>query len=185
MKYKITISGLGGQSVMLAGKIIARAAKLDGCKTVWLPLPVSELRGNGASCKIIISKEPYYSAYDGGILIAADEQALHRFRDEKDGLTITDEKYEKLCAGKRVICLNTEICSCGGALAGLNNLVMIGAMLTGTDIITPENIYRALREQLGCDRAEKAERAVEYGIKRAHKKAGEADDNHLCSAAYK
>lgn len=172
MKYKITIAGAGGQSVMLTGKILVRAAELGGYKTIWLPLPVSEMRGDGANCRIILAKEPYVknASCDAGILIAMSRQALLRFGDNVNGITITDERFEKLCGDGRVVCLNTDMCGSGASFEGLNNLMMIGAMLSETDIIKDEDIYKALQEHTGGKVAKRITDAVEYGRKKARRK---------------
>ncbi|MGM9936994.1 MAG: 2-oxoacid:acceptor oxidoreductase family protein [Candidatus Ornithomonoglobus sp.] len=172
MKYKITIAGSGGQSVMLTGKILVRAAELGGFKSIWLPMHVSEMRGSEASCGIILAKEPYarHDSCDTGILIAMSRQAILRFGDNKNGITITDERFEKLCGGGNVICVNTDACSQGAVFEGLNNLMMIGAMLAETDIIKSRDIYKALKEHIGGKAAQRNINAVEYGQKKAYRK---------------
>lgn len=171
MKYKITISGSGGQSVIFAAKILVRAAERDGFKSIWLPLQVSEMRGSEASCVIILEKEPYsmYDSCDDDILIAMSRQAILRFGNNMNSIIITDEKFAKLCGGNAV-CVNTDECSQGASLEGLNNLLMIGAMLAETDIIKSCNIYKALEEHIGGRAAQRNIDAVEYGRQKAYRK---------------
>ncbi|MGN0183164.1 MAG: 2-oxoacid:acceptor oxidoreductase family protein [Candidatus Ornithomonoglobus sp.] len=172
MKYKMRIAGSGGQSVIFAAKILVRAAELGGFKTIWLPTQVSEMRGSEASCGIVLAKEPYarYDSCDADILIAMSRQAILRFGDNKNSITITDERFEKLCGGGSVVCVNTAECGQGAAFEGLNNLLMIGAMLAETDIIKSRDVYKALKEHISGRAAERNINAVEYGRQKAYRK---------------
>lgn len=172
MKYKIAISGLGGQHAVFAGKILVRAAELGGYRTIWLPMQVSEMRGNEASCGIVLSKEPLsvHDSCDTSIVMAMSRQAVLRLCDLPNVMIITDERYENLCGEQNVICLNTDICGKGAEFEGMGSLMMIGAMLRETDILNRRDVGRALREHIGGKAAERNLRAVAYGTEKARRK---------------
>lgn len=173
MKYRIIISGFGGQGVLTAGKILTRAAELSGYKTLWMPSQVSEMRGETASCNLIIEKEPYARSASGitDILIAMNRQALKRFGGSINGMIITDECLENGCElSTQMVYLNTDLCSGGGIFEGLTNVMMIGALLAETDIINSGDVHKAIVETVGCSGTKKMCGAVEYGRQRAYKK---------------
>jgi len=58
MNERIVIDGLGGQGVILAGKVLASAATLAGLHTAFVPSYGAEVRGGTAHCEVIVSEEP-------------------------------------------------------------------------------------------------------------------------------
>ncbi len=57
MKSDVLIAGFGGQGVLLAGKLLARAGMLGGKHVTWFPSYGAEMRGGTANCTVIISDE--------------------------------------------------------------------------------------------------------------------------------
>lgn len=174
MKYKIIISGFGGQDVSFAGKILTRASELSGCRTFRMPSHISEMRGEGSSCKLIIEKEAYAKSASAGtdILIAMDKRALIRFSGNANGLIVTDEQLSICCKqSANTVYLNTDLCACGKIFDGLTNAMMIGAMLSGTDIIRSNDVHKAIEEVVGGSAVKRVCDAVEYGRQRAYRKS--------------
>lgn len=162
MRYKITISGFSGQNVVFTGKILTRAAQFGGYKTLWMPSQISEMRGDKASCRLIIEKPHKTGTADEDILIALNKSALKQFEDEVNGLIITDDRLGEYCK-KPTVCLNTDICSAGGEFEGLTNIVFLGAMIEETGIVDRGDVYRAIHEATGSSKIKRICRAMEYG----------------------
>lgn len=170
MKYRITISGFSGQNVLFTGKILSRAAQFGGHKALWMPSLISEMRGDSASCRLIIEKEQNTAATDENILIALNKCALKQFEDEVNSLIITDDHLGEYCK-KPTICLNTDICSAGGEFEGLTDIVLLGAMIEETGIVDRGDVYRAIHEVADGGKIKRICRAMEYGRQKECRRA--------------
>jgi 2-oxoglutarate ferredoxin oxidoreductase subunit gamma len=52
------IAGFGGQGILFAGSVIARAAMAEGREVLWIPSYGPEMRGGTASCTVLVGDEP-------------------------------------------------------------------------------------------------------------------------------
>jgi 2-oxoglutarate ferredoxin oxidoreductase subunit gamma len=55
--YDLTISGFGGQGVMIIGNLLAYAAMKEGRHVTYLPIYGVEMRGGTANCTVVISSK--------------------------------------------------------------------------------------------------------------------------------
>ena len=51
-------AGFGGQGLLFAGNVLARAAMAEGLEVLWIPSYGPEMRGGTASCTVIVAEEP-------------------------------------------------------------------------------------------------------------------------------
>jgi 2-oxoglutarate ferredoxin oxidoreductase subunit gamma len=58
---KVILAGFGGQGMMLAGRLLAQAAMLDGKYITFFPSYGTEVRGGTAHYHLIVSTEEIYS----------------------------------------------------------------------------------------------------------------------------
>ncbi|MDD3237455.1 MAG: 2-oxoacid:acceptor oxidoreductase family protein [Candidatus Gastranaerophilales bacterium] len=63
MDSSLVIAGFGGQGVLLAGQIIAKALMLEGLNISWLPAYGAEMRGGTVNCTVSFSDDEVASAY--------------------------------------------------------------------------------------------------------------------------
>lgn len=61
MTEKVILAGSGGQGMMLAGRLLAQAAMLDGKHITFFPSYGTEVRGGTAHYHLIVSTEEIYS----------------------------------------------------------------------------------------------------------------------------
>jgi 2-oxoglutarate ferredoxin oxidoreductase subunit gamma len=54
MERSTIIAGFGGQGILFAGTILARAAMTEGQEVLWIPSYGPEMRGGTASCTVIL-----------------------------------------------------------------------------------------------------------------------------------
>ena len=66
MERSIIIAGFGGQGILFAGKVLARAAMNEGREVLWIPSYGPEMRGGTASCTVIVGDEPSGSPITSG-----------------------------------------------------------------------------------------------------------------------
>jgi 2-oxoglutarate ferredoxin oxidoreductase subunit gamma len=50
-------AGFGGQGILFAGNVLARAAMTEGREVLWIPSYGPEMRGGTASCTVIVAEE--------------------------------------------------------------------------------------------------------------------------------
>lgn len=138
----IIMSGLGGQGVLTAGKILINVAAAQGKNVSWTSTYGAAMRGGSASCDIVVSDEeigsPYPSRYD--VLFAmSDEAYVNNIGKMRDGgivivnsSIVGDHNYPDNVHVYAVNATN-EANEAGNSRAA--NLVMLGALMKATGMI--------------------------------------------------
>ncbi len=167
----IVIAGFGGQGILFLGKTIANAAMLSGKEVTWFPSYGAEIRGGTANCTVVISDEligsPVLSSID--ILIVFNDASLKRFspRLKPEGILFYDSSVIRERPSSGIDVPATEMAAEEGNTRGAN-MVMLGAFVAATGILSPESLYRTLEETIPPSRIKMLElnrRLVEKGIK--------------------
>ncbi len=154
-RSEVRIAGLGGQGVVLAGKILGRAAVYDGKRVVQTQSYGAEARGSAAKSEVIIADErigfPMIRKCD--VLVAMSQTALERYiKDLKEGGTLlVDESMVREVPEikARVFTvpatkvaeteLKTRICA---------NTIMLGALVKATGIVSQKAIEKAITQSV-------------------------------------
>jgi len=168
----------GGSGGVTGAKILAKAAMFQGLDSQAIPKYGSERRGAAVEAYIRFDTKPiriHSPVYDAKHALILDESLLGRIdidKVDKDGLIILNAKEvpESLKGSGRKIALvdatgiSQEL---GLVLSGftLVNMTMLGAFAKGTEIVTLDNLVKAIAEYWGERRAPKnveaAKRAFE------------------------
>ena len=73
MIEEVLFAGFGGQGILLAGQLVAKAAMDDGLFATWFPSYGPEMRGGTANCIVVYSDDeigsPITSQYDTAIVM--------------------------------------------------------------------------------------------------------------------
>lgn len=79
--WQISLSGTGGQGLILAGIILAEAAILDGKQTIQTQSYGPEARGGASKSEVLISDEEldYPKATSADILLAMSQEACDKY----------------------------------------------------------------------------------------------------------
>jgi len=152
-KTEIRITGLGGQGVVLAGQILGRAAAYDGKNVVQTQSYGAEARGSMAKSEVIISDSkigfPIVRKCD--ILIAMSQEAVEKnIKDLKEeGILLLDSSLAKTAPETKAKTFKTPATKiaesfCGGKLFA--NMVMLGALVKITNIVSEESMEKAICE---------------------------------------
>ncbi|MCG3212453.1 MAG: Pyruvate synthase subunit PorC [Anaerolineae bacterium] len=157
MQTEIVIAGFGGQGILFAGQILARAAMALGRNVTWLPSYGPEMRGGTANVTVIISDEEI------GSPLTPQPQAVLVFN------LPSLQKYEPLVKPGGVLVVNSSLIDqpvqrtditvapvpandialqLGSDKAA--NMVMLGALVAATDVLPLESVAEALREYLAA-----------------------------------
>ena len=78
---KLIIAGFGGQGVLLAGKLLAHTAMVQGLEVTFMPSYGAEVRGGTANCMVVIADEPVASPLvtEPTCLIALNKASVDKF----------------------------------------------------------------------------------------------------------
>ena len=170
-RTEIRIAGLGGQGVVLAGHILGKAAVNDGLQVVQTQSYGAEARGSAAKSEIILSdgKIGFPMVRKSDVLVAMSQTALgmHLKNLKETGTLIvdTDTIKEVLSTSAKVF----KVDATKKAEAELKsrmyaNMVMLGAIVKITKLVTNSSVEKAIREMFSGEAAEKNITAFKVGL---------------------
>ena len=174
MKQSFVFSGSGGQGIMSAGIMLAHAAIDEAKHATYLPEYGPEQRGGSAKCTVIISDgdiiSPLTKKCDN--LICMNEQSYRKFAgDLKEGgllvLNSSRVKDEEIRADVRVLGVPVDDIALELGNVRVANIVLIGALMGATDIVSKDVLVRSLEEKFKSKKPEILElnmKALEKGI---------------------
>jgi 2-oxoglutarate ferredoxin oxidoreductase subunit gamma len=172
-EVQIKISGFGGQGVVLAGIILARAACLhDGKNATQSQSYGPEARGGAARSEVVISDSQidYPKVEVADVLVAMSQEALDRhIKTLKDGgiLLVDGDLVKNIPAPHRVRLYripSTRVAADELKRRIVANMVMLGAIVGMTSAVSNNAIKTAARESVPAGTEELNIKALELGI---------------------
>lgn len=176
MKEQIIISGFGGQGVLFVGKLLAYAGMVSGKQVAWIPSYGPEMRGGTANCSVTISDKEITSPIVNkcSVLLAFNEPSVDKFLDSivddgkilLNGSIIKKEKPNHLKS--RWLSVPAQELAEELEAPKLMNMVMLGALLANSSILSLKEIKNGMQEMLGDKKPELIDiniRAIEKGMK--------------------
>lgn len=155
MYQDVMIAGFGGQGVLLAGKLLAYAAMLEGRHVTWFPSYGAEIRGGTANCTVVISDSEIGSPvvqHPSAMLIlneASYKKFEQRIRDK--GLLILNtslvQEKESRAGISRIEVKANDIAEELGDIRTANQ-VMLGAFLKRSGVVAIESVLSAFKHVL-------------------------------------
>lgn len=157
-EHTIAIAGRGGQGVVLAATLLARAAFKKGLYVAQLQSYGAEVRGGAVVAYVVLSKQPIENPYPENydLVIALHEAGVARRRNEilSSRVIIIDEDLVKPIPKDNVIRVRI-------VRSGTPNMVALGMIATFIPAITEE-----LRKEVSKLRnAEENLRSFDTGIR--------------------
>ncbi len=156
MHHEMVISGFGGQGVLFAGQLLAYAGLAEGRNVTWIPSYGPEMRGGTAHCTVIVSDEDI-----GSPLVEQPTVAVVLN-------TPSMEKYAQCVHARGTLLLDASlICARSGrtdiyelaipakdiadelGVPQVSNIVMLGALIEATGVVTLETLERVIVEHTG------------------------------------
>lgn len=156
MAEQIIISGFGGQGVMSMGQLLTYAGMLEDKYVSWLPSYGPEMRGGTANCSVIISEEEVGSPIvtEATAVIAMNRPSLDKFGKSviPGGLllinsSLIEEKVDRDDIDVYYIPANEIADDLGNSRVA--NMVILGAYLKKTGIVSTDSVIESLRKVLG------------------------------------
>lgn len=159
MERSIIIAGFGGQGILFAGKVLARAAMAEGREVFWIPSYGPEMRGGTASCTVIVGDEPIGSPVvdraDAAVVLNPPSQAKYAPRVTAGGVLVVNETLVDEPSGRTDITELRIPCTRLARDAGDDSLVSVvalGALVGYLQLARPVSVRTAIRETVGARR---------------------------------
>lgn len=150
------MAGFGGQGVMSMGQLLTYAGMLESKNVSWLPSYGPEMRGGTANCNVIISDTPVGSPVvtDATAAIVMNRPSLDKFEDYlvQDGILLINSSLINRKAKRTDVRIfeipANEIANEIGS-SKVANMVMLGAYLELTKVVSFETIIETLKKIFG------------------------------------
>lgn len=172
-RVEIMVSGLGGQGIILSGKILAEAASIfDGKEAVMSQSYGPEARGGASRAEIIISSGKIYypKVIQVNIFVTMSQQSLDKYGDllNAEGLMIADETYVKNIPARFKNVFKAPFSSVAMNLLEnplVANIIALGALVAITHVVTRESLIHAVLERVSQKVLVSDRVAVDTGFK--------------------
>ena len=153
------LAGFGGQGILFAGAVLARAAMAEGRDVMWIPSYGPEMRGGTASCTVIVADRPIGSPIvdraDAVIALNPPSQARFEPTLAPGGLLVRNTSLIEAEPRRTDIEVVAVPCTALARSAGddrLVSVVALGALLARRQIVTREAAIAALEAVVGAKR---------------------------------
>ncbi|MCT4598857.1 MAG: 2-oxoacid:acceptor oxidoreductase family protein [Vallitalea sp.] len=156
MTEQVIIAGFGGQGVMSIGQILTYAGMMEDKQVSWLPSYGPEMRGGTANCNVIVSDKLVASPIvtNATAALILNKPSLDKFEKsiKKDGKLLVNSSLIDKQASRNDI--NTYYINANDIAVELGNfrianMVMLGAYLELTKVVTIDSVIQALKKVLG------------------------------------
>jgi 2-oxoglutarate ferredoxin oxidoreductase subunit gamma len=155
MQQEMIIAGFGGQGVLFTGQLLAYAGMDAGKDVTWIPSYGPEMRGGTANCTVVISDEEIGSPFvmNPSAVLAMNLPSLDKYEHlvKKGGvLVVNASMVNREVAREDITVVNipaNDIAETLGTKRAVN-MVMLGALLGNSDILSLEELETALEDHL-------------------------------------
>lgn len=171
---QIRFGGIGGQGIVLTGRLVGKAAALfDGKEAVCTQAYGPEARGGASRSDVIVSDNPidYPFVTEADVLAVLFQEAYTRYRSmlRPGGTLLVDTGLVQPREDEQTVygIPATSIAEDLGARL-MANIVMLGYLVGTTGVVSREALERAIRTTV-------RERFTELGVKALHAGISRAD----------
>jgi 2-oxoglutarate ferredoxin oxidoreductase subunit gamma len=161
MERSTILAGFGGQGILFAGTILAKAATTEGQEVLWIPSYGPEMRGGTASCTVIVADEPIGSPMvdRADAVVALNPPSLAKFEPvvAPGGLLVMNTTLIEALPKRTDIEVVAIPCTALARTAGddrLVSVVALGALLARRPIVGLEAIRTAIAAVVQAKRPE-------------------------------
>jgi len=159
MERSIILAGFGGQGILFAGKVLARAAMNEGREVFWIPSYGPEMRGGTASCTVIVGDEPIGSPIvdeaHAAVVLNPPSHARFAPRVMPGGVLVVNETLVGEVSGRTDITELRIPCTRLAKDAGDDSLVSVvalGALVGHLQLVRPASVRASIRDTVGTKR---------------------------------
>lgn len=148
--------GSGGQGVVLAARLLGEAAVLDGKNVLQTQAYGAEARGSMTKSEVIISDSRinFPAVRESDVLVAMSQEAADALvpRLKGSGTLVVDSGSVKEAGGAQARVYRLPMTEAARRSAGealYANMVMLGALVAITSLVTPASMEKAITEKTG------------------------------------
>ncbi|HSO29169.1 MAG TPA: 2-oxoacid:acceptor oxidoreductase family protein [Candidatus Sulfomarinibacteraceae bacterium] len=162
MEHSAIFAGFGGQGVLFAGTILARAAMAEGLEVLWIPSYGPEMRGGTASCTVIVSDEaigsPVVDRADAVVALNPPSMAKFEPAVAPGGLLVLNRSLIEALPSRTDLEVCAVPCTALARTAGddrLVSVVAVGALLARRPLVPLAAVRAALAQVVGAKHPER------------------------------
>ena len=167
---EISLSGTGGQGLILAGIILAEAAILDGKQAIQTQSYGPEARGGASKAEVIISEEEidYPKVLAPDILLVMSQEACNKYAGilKKNGKLLADSTLVKEIFDREAEVIDLPITRTAREALGnamFANIIALGALVAATGAVSEESLIKAVLARVPRGTEEKNQKALALG----------------------
>lgn len=167
---EISLSGTGGQGLILAGIILAEAAILDGKQAIQTQSYGPEARGGASKAEVIISEEEidYPKVLAPDILLVMSQEACNKYAGilKKNGKLLADSTLVKEISGREAEVIDLPITRTAREELGnamFANIIALGALVAATGAVSEDSLIKAVLARVPRGTEEKNQKALALG----------------------
>jgi 2-oxoglutarate ferredoxin oxidoreductase subunit gamma len=170
MRHEIRFSGFGGQGIILSAVVLGRAAALyDNHYAVQTQVYGPEARGGASMSQVVIDTEPilFPKVLEPDVYVIMSQEGFEKYgaRVPKTAVMLVDKDL----VHSRPECRYFEIPATTEAKKTLGraivaNIVMLGALVTITGVVTPEAMEKAVLDSVPKGTEELNTKALKRGF---------------------
>ncbi len=161
MLIRTIFSGFGGQGVLSMGHTVANAAMFEGRCVTYLPSYGVEVRRGTANCTVVVSDEEIASpvASEPEFVVAMNQPSFVRFQSiiPAGGLICVNSSIVDTSSARgdiEVVTVPTSEIAEEVGTAKVANMVMLGALIGVSNIVSFDFLLEHLSEILGEGKAQ-------------------------------
>lgn len=150
MERSTIFGGFGGQGILFAGTVLARAAMAEGREVLWIPSYGPEMRGGTASCTVIVADRPIGSPVvdqaDAAVVLNPPSMARFEPVVAPGGLLVVNRSLIEAEPQRTDIEIASVPCNAVARSAGddrLVSVVALGALLARRPELVSRDAIRA------------------------------------------
>ncbi len=174
MEFGVIFAGFGGQGVLFSGRILAQAAMMSDKHVTWITSYGPEMRGGTANCAVKISDKKIGAPVitNPSVAVVMNKASFDKFsgRVEQGGTLIVNTSIVKdVQYPEHVKVIEVPANEIAHKLGndGVANMVVLGALIKSTGILTKDEVFNAIKEVVGEKRPHLIsinEQAIEAGM---------------------
>ncbi len=181
---EIRLSGSGGQGLITAGIILAKAAVIDGYRVTQSQSYGPESRGGASRADVIISKEKFYypEATKFDVLLALTQEACDKYSPnlEENSILIADTTFVKDIIVQEANIYEipfTNIAKKELGTALPTNIMSLGFMVKLTKVVTQVSLKKAVQDYVKKQYVDLNTKALKIGFRLANDPAKYSGEN--------
>ena len=157
---KMFFAGSGGQGILLMGQMVTYAAMLEDKSSTFFPSYGPEMRGGTANCTVVVSDKTVSCPliFEADLLVAMNLPSLIKFESmlKPGGIMLLNESiiHQEAKRSDITVCkvpANDLAIDLGNARVA--NMIMLGALVRVTNIVSEATVEKIIREVFGEKKA--------------------------------